>query len=205
MKIKDKLNYAALIRAAKLYSNVLWLSESDPESAWILLVSAIETAANCWKKSKYNKIALFMEQHHDLAKKIKNHCGDSVLKSVATIVNLTATKKFIEFIKHFNGKPRKDRTIPRVGKANWNEFDSILKKIYDLRSLALHTGQPFPPMMCETPYINTDNKVRIIERPIGGLIFYGETVIQPSDQPLMLWKFEQIVRKSLLKWMLELT
>jgi len=34
----------ALTRAARLYQDALWMIESEPSLAWLLLVSAIETA-----------------------------------------------------------------------------------------------------------------------------------------------------------------
>lgn len=38
--------YSLLVRACSLYRNALWIAESDPNIAWLLLVSALETAAN---------------------------------------------------------------------------------------------------------------------------------------------------------------
>src|SRR5262249_15036522 len=37
--------YASLIRACNLYRDALWMAESEPNLAWIMLVSAIEVAA----------------------------------------------------------------------------------------------------------------------------------------------------------------
>lgn len=42
------LEAAAFIRAARLYQDALWISESEPHLSWIMLVSAVETAASCW-------------------------------------------------------------------------------------------------------------------------------------------------------------
>jgi len=41
----------ALIRVARLYQDALWLADSDPSLTWLLLTSAIETAANEWCSS----------------------------------------------------------------------------------------------------------------------------------------------------------
>ena len=38
--------YTSLVRACNLYRNALWISESDPNITWLLLISALETAAN---------------------------------------------------------------------------------------------------------------------------------------------------------------
>ena len=199
IKIKDKNNYAALIRSAKLYSNALWICETDPDNAWLLLVSAIETASNAWKKEKYDKIKLFREHHKELAKLLDDSCSNKlIIKKIAEKLYSPAQKKFIDFIKTFHKKPK--NTSLKSGKINWNEYESILKQIYNLRSLTLHTGQPFPPEMSEHPFL----KNKMLEKPISGLTFIGETIITPKDQPILLWRFEDIVRKSLLKWLLSL-
>jgi hypothetical protein len=43
-KIEGK-NAVALVRAARLYSNAIWIADDDPNWAWLQLVSAIEAAA----------------------------------------------------------------------------------------------------------------------------------------------------------------
>ncbi len=37
--------YISLIRACRSYQNALWIAESEPNSAWLLFISALETAA----------------------------------------------------------------------------------------------------------------------------------------------------------------
>jgi hypothetical protein len=39
----------ALVRAARLYQDALWISDSEPQLSWIMLASAIEAAAECWQ------------------------------------------------------------------------------------------------------------------------------------------------------------
>src|SRR6266851_4334335 len=41
----------ALVRAARLYQDATWLAESEPNLSWLMLVSAVETAANLWSRS----------------------------------------------------------------------------------------------------------------------------------------------------------
>jgi hypothetical protein len=38
----------ALVRAARIYQEGLWIAESDPRQAWLRFVSAVEPAANHW-------------------------------------------------------------------------------------------------------------------------------------------------------------
>lgn len=39
----------ALVRAARLYQDALWIVESEPGLAWLMFVSALEIAANQWQ------------------------------------------------------------------------------------------------------------------------------------------------------------
>lgn len=36
----------AVLRAARLYQQGIWIADDDPSQAWVQLVSALETAAN---------------------------------------------------------------------------------------------------------------------------------------------------------------
>jgi hypothetical protein len=48
----DTRNEAALIRAARLYQDAIWIADSEPALSWLLLVSALETAADRWRQSR---------------------------------------------------------------------------------------------------------------------------------------------------------
>jgi hypothetical protein len=41
----------ALIRAARLHQDAVWIAEQEPELAWLMLVSALETGAGRWDRS----------------------------------------------------------------------------------------------------------------------------------------------------------
>src|ERR1039458_6912529 len=46
----------ALIRAARLYQEAIWVGDAEPALAWLLLVSAIETAADRWDHARLPEI-----------------------------------------------------------------------------------------------------------------------------------------------------
>ncbi len=48
LKSLDEATYIALVRAARQYQSALWLAEEEPELAWLLFISSLETAANHW-------------------------------------------------------------------------------------------------------------------------------------------------------------
>lgn len=206
LTMNDEKTYIALIRSARLYSNALWICESDPENAWLLLVSAIETAAEAWKKDKNDQIKLLESEQKELYDAI-NAIGQSkikedVMQKVASALNLKAEKKFVAFITTFHKKPE-NKCQNDYRMINWNNYETIIKKIYELRSKVLHTGQPFPEEMCKAPQMFLYNEQPIMsERPNSGASLTHDTVINPEDKPMLLWKFEEIVRKSLLEWIL---
>jgi hypothetical protein len=41
----------ALIRTARLHQDAVWIAEQEPELAWLMLVSALETGAGRWDRS----------------------------------------------------------------------------------------------------------------------------------------------------------
>ncbi len=42
----------AVLRAARLYQDALWISDSDLSQAWVQLVSTLESAAGAWRPTK---------------------------------------------------------------------------------------------------------------------------------------------------------
>lgn len=96
---------------------------------------------------------------------------------------------------------------------NWENFDEILKKIYNYRSCALHSVGvgAFPQEMCNPPYASfldenqgTLKTVEIERQWVGEAIYgRGKVKVKQEDAPMNLAKFEQIVRSSLLKWIEE--
>ena len=67
---EQKLNF--LIKAAISIQESLWICVSSLNIAWLLMVSALETAAQQWDKSKGNNIKKFQESKPDLFKMLDN-------------------------------------------------------------------------------------------------------------------------------------
>jgi len=72
---KDEI---ALIRAARLYQDALWIADAEPAMAWLLLVSAIETAADRWDRSKSSSIERLRASKPDFVLKVEALCPDLV-------------------------------------------------------------------------------------------------------------------------------
>jgi len=74
-----------------------------------------------------------------------------------------------------------------------------VKKIYQLRSTALHEGVPFPDPMCWPPRSHGEPPV-LEERPTGIAAGGGGGVWLAEDMPLSLHTFAYIVRGALVAW-----
>ncbi|MBI1741655.1 hypothetical protein HYR54_01130 [Candidatus Acetothermia bacterium] len=174
----------ALVRAARLYQDAVWIAESEPDLSWVMLVSAIETVSNYWNFSKGLPQEMLTETKAPLAKHLKTK---------------GAKKKFIDFVLEFLPDPPSKR--PQHGRVSWDKKDveEYLNKIYHYRSLALHEGTPFPLPMCRPPeQLGKDEtfleKPDVLSSAVQSAIWVNE------DLPMYLHTFEYIVRHSLLNY-----
>ena len=134
----------ALVRAARLYQDALWIAESEPSLAWLMFVSALEAAANHWRNSLGDPSDLVKDLDPDLYKIAKGtieiDAANKVIRRAAK--TLKATKKFIDFSMKFQPPPPPERPEHRWAQHSWNrkDFRATVRKIYDYRSRALHNG-----------------------------------------------------------------
>jgi hypothetical protein len=188
-----------LIRAARLFQDALWLAESEPAIAWLLLVSALETAADHWRSQKEPALVRFQTAKPDLYEelcKYNSKLADLVAQEFAD--SFGATRKFIDFVMKFRPPEPVDR--PPWGGIDWSEgsMEKILKMVYNYRSKALHAGKPFPAPMSQPPY-REGGWVAMTEKPQGHTSMSGGVWLD-SDTPILLSTFEYIARETLLNW-----
>jgi len=191
----------ALIRAARLYQDALWIAESEPALSWIMLVSALETAANQWSRRKASPIARLKTSKPELLELIRENCSQEIPEMVAGLIadSLGSIRKFINFVLEFLPGPPEKRPIDWM-RVEWSNTSmrKTLNKIYDYRSRALHDGTPFPAPMCESPFYHPEWGVS--EKPIGiAAGAMGGTWLS-EDIPLILHTFEYITRGTLINW-----
>ncbi|PAA96790.1 hypothetical protein [Serratia fonticola] len=193
-------NFSHLIKSARSYQNALWICESSPNMGWLLLVSALECAADQWVKSKSSREERFKQAKPDLYEQLNTNEFKNLIPIIAKEFSTSfgATKKFIDFCTHF--LPDKPELRPKAGGIDWNieSLSVIFKKIYDYRSKALHGGQPFPEPMCSHP--NTWDGYAERARPCSTL---GGTWLA-DDVPINLNTFNHMVHSILNKWWLSL-
>ena len=198
--------YVSLVRACSLYRDALWISESSPHLAWLLLVSALETAANDTHltPSKLTSVYdLFKLRYPELGTTLERVGGPTHAEEVATAIGdtLQSTKKFVEFVLYFMPEPPEDRPPEHV-RVKWTvaNFKRMLSTVYEYRSRALHAGTPFPDPMLRSPYMVLGGVI-LPELPHGGgAVASSGGTWTAKDLPVSLDTFHYITRNALLKW-----
>jgi len=189
---------SSLIRAARLYQDAIWIAESQPELSWLMLVSAIEIAANRWFKGKLSSVDLLKYFEENFVKDLSDKGGEEIVKLVADKLydTMKVKKKFIEYIiKHKVRHPQKRPAAKHQVSWKKKDIEQSLEILYDLRSKALHEGIPFPKPMCRPPH---PSEGAYYEKPEG--VVSATAVWLSKDLPMLLHIFEYIVRNALLKW-----
>jgi hypothetical protein len=190
----------ALVIAARTYQQALWLCESEPETAWLLLVSAIERAANFWNPMRDEPLESVRGWNPKLCKYLELLGTDTATQAAKQFSGLIgASRKFRSFLVNFGPPEREPR--PNIGALDWSE-DSLLacfKKIYSYRSKALHEGTPFPYPMCQAPEFYDQTRI-YNEVPLGLAARARGGTWLIEDMPMLLHVFEFIARNSLVKW-----
>lgn len=193
-----------LVRAARAYQDALWIAESEPNLAWLLLVSAVEIAANAHFAESGSPESNLREYQPDLARVLENTGGGVLVEEVANILKqlYSATKKFMRFCETFMPPPPVMRPSNKWSQVMWEwpALKKVLTTVYAHRSHALHAGIPFPAPMCRRPMQWTGDPV-VAEIALTGLAenTLGATWV-PKDAPISLNTFQYFVRKSILLW-----
>ena len=206
-----------IIKAAKLYSDAIFLGETEPNIAFILLISAIESVAEGYfyasdiknfsdlfeKESKICEImqttkATYGVQKKSISKLFKGNKIDNKK-------NIQIDIKFMFFLIKFmpNISPPNIGDIPKHYQLAWNDKEKMLEAfatIYNYRSRYLHDGTSFPLPMLLSP-LQFPFKFYPEKPPAncshGGIYFYE------MDLPMYLYVFEYIVQQSIQNWWLD--
>jgi hypothetical protein len=192
---------AALVVSARAYQNALWLAESEPELAWLLFVTCLETAA-VHSSPTEQPPAERLQAWNPVLFDLLHARGEAALvdEVAAQIVPvLGATGKFVRFASEFMPEAPAGRP-PAIGQLKWAKraMKEALGKVYNHRSIALHTGRPFPLPMCDPPVLLPDADAPC-EVPLGAARTLSAAWAR-EDTPMLLHTFEYIVRGTLLNW-----
>lgn len=146
--------FTALVRSARQYQDAIWIAESEPELAWLILILAIETAANEWITQDLTPLEKIKKSKPELSELVISRSDEELLKAVAEEIapTLGATNKFIKFCLEFMPGAPEVRPV-EFAQVDWSKkgYREILNKLYKYRSIALHAGTPFPAPLCAPP------------------------------------------------------
>ncbi|MFC7905433.1 hypothetical protein ACWDRX_15900 [Streptomyces nigra] len=192
----------ALVRAARQFRDALWVAESDPELAWLFLVSAMEGPAGRTATTiDEDPVKMFSREMPDLAEAVGSTGGDDLLRTVAQrlLPIVKATNRFLTFTTTYAPAPPSVRP-PEYAQVPWNKLRKKVGQVYSYRSKRLHEGVPFPYPMCVRP----DGAIPAPEEvPTGLAAAKGNAAWVAKDLPMHLHIFGYIVRGCLLNWWAE--
>ncbi len=199
-----------LVKSARMYQQAVWIADADPALAWLLLVSAVETAANEWARNDGTPSERLESTIPKLYKLLQSSaCSDLIDPVAALLVKYTgATRKFLDFLMRFNSGP------PAVRPAGFLQFNyeqdlkQAMQTIYGHRSEALHSGTAFPFPMCQPPQLFTFEGVEdaaFQEIPSGLATQALGATWKKEQTPMLLHTFEYIARTALLNWWAEMS
>lgn len=188
-----------LVRAARLYQDAMWVVESEPELAWLLLVSAVEVVATQYQVATQQPEEILRLSLPNLHAAIDRAGGAELLSECAGHLSrlLRATQRFLSFIQQFlpHEPQRPAQNVVPIS-WEWPSLRKALSQVYDYRSRALHDGIPFPMPMCNPPMLGGFHH----ERPSGLAAGTNEAAWISGDLPMLLHVFEHIARGAILNW-----
>lgn len=194
-------NSIALVRAARLYQDAVWIAESEPALSWVLLVSAVETAAGQWRREQDPPRERMRASRPELDALLTDAGGEELADQVAGMIAdfMGSFRKFADFCLAFVPPVPSVRPEREDERITWDEpsLRKALRTIYTYRSKALHAGTPFPSPMCMPPRVYEGIAA---ERSMGGAAGALGGVWVRDDLPMFLHVFEYIVRNALLAW-----
>jgi hypothetical protein len=180
-----------LVAAARLYQEGVWGSNLDPARTWLLLVSAVETAAGHTASVAASPIERMQAARPDLAQILVKAGGVALAEKVADQIAdyMGSTAKFVNFLLKYIPEPPSPRVIDSNLQVSWTHKDlkRAFSQIYGYRSKTLHGGVAFPAPLCASP-------IDIEELPFNIAASVRKHV------PMLLHVFEHIVRGALLNW-----
>ncbi len=190
--------YRAFIRASCLYKDALEMVEHDSNLSWILMVSALETAAASENDPETLPLHQLKDGFPELFETLQDSADSKITERVALVVapTLKATTKFIDFcLRNLPAEPE-DRPKNEAVRICW-EPESVKKYlsiVYNYRSKYLHTGQRFPSLMSKPPL--KDEERPCIEREKD----YLRREWKRKEVPINLHTFNYIARHVLINW-----
>jgi hypothetical protein len=144
----------ALVRSARLYQDALWLAESEPNQSWLLLVSAVETAANLWRSEDGSPLDRLTDSRPEFVKYLNSTGVEGLAVKVAEAFkdSVGAGKRFREFLLEYLPKPP-DKRPPEWAQIDWSpeSLSRGFRKVTNIGRRHFTTGCPFRRQCARLP------------------------------------------------------
>lgn len=194
----------ALVKAARLYQEAIWIADAEPELAWLLLVAGVEAVAVHWPHDDAAEDRLrdgIPEVADFLQPLLDREAFAQVARLLARYTG--ATRKFAQFLRQF-APPEPSTRPPLV----WRQFlysqeniEAAARIIYRHRSNYLHAGIAIPLPMCMAPTIMFPKEGDSYnEVPFGLAMQSRGAQWTISATPMLLHMFEHLARGAILGW-----
>ena len=109
----------------------------------------------------------------------------------------------MSFLQAFGSAPQADQRPDEWARFDFTRLKKGVNLIYKYRSRALHSGQPFPAPLLETPW--SGDMAHPTEVPMGLWTQVGShNTWMAKDLPLLFHTFAALTRRALLAWWDEL-
>lgn len=111
-----------------------------------------------------------------------------------------STRKFVSFLMKYRPQAPVQRPHESA-QLDWSEaqLKKAITKVYDLRSKAIHSGIPFPPLISEPPFRHAEWDAHEEKPSALGASGMGGTWVK-EDLPMHLHMFAQIARRAMMSW-----
>jgi len=203
LKLYPSLSAAAatsLVRAARQFQRALLLTEIDPNTGWLQLVSAVEVAAQFRVEevgSPWDTVATGSPEIADELRRLTLARRTALAELLAP--QMRAAAKYRRFLKDFPAPPPGERPLP-YAQLTWSKrsLSEALVKVYEHRSQALHGGIPFPSPMCSPPMTDDDGVPAEAEFSSG--VGRGDAYWPREELPMEMHVYVHIVGHALRTW-----
>ncbi len=185
---------SVLVRAARLYRDALWYSDSMPNMAWLMLVNALETVSqDC--ASEFSPDSFWYTPLGEKLLPLLNELSpaENQLNQFACVIGELSgvTSKLRTFISCHLPPPPPRRPAAQFC-VEWNEqaIKKVLNGIYAIRSKCVHNGMTFPSYLCQPAEMSYEDKVPAEYPP----------PYEGKPKAVHMHIFAHIVRGAILQW-----
>jgi hypothetical protein len=148
--LRDEVRLRFML-AVRLYHQAIGMVESDPDLAYLTLVSAVEVLAEDHPIGEVSLADLDEGLDDAVGRVDQPEVREEIRERILNRQYFTR-RRFRQFLlDHIDPSFWEDPGRPDVGRIEEDQLPELLNRIYDQRSKTLHSGEPFPPNIHSPP------------------------------------------------------